>query len=225
MADRDIAEWVGAQTLTTPLVAGDHISFERAGLSLQFDMGAWFVTIETNIAAKLDNNMSNNRILGRMTAGTGTVEWLTIAQTKTWLSLDITNSVTYAGVQIRTAAGTNKQLSYTTDGVARWFNRVSGAESGSNAGANYNLSRCDDAGSVIDTPFTITRSTGLCTITNLTSPLAVFTAAVTFPASTFATLPTASGVTGQTRRVTDRSQRLATSDGTNWRDQDGNILT
>ncbi len=225
MADRDIAEWAGAQTDAEPVVATDLISLYRGGLSYKWDFGTWKTGIDTSLANKLDNSMSNNRILGRMTAGTGIVEWLTAASIKTWLSLDITNNVTYAAIQIRTAAGTNKQLSYTTDGVARWFNRVSGAESGSNAGANYNLTRCDDTGTVIDTPFTITRSTGLCTITNLTTPLAVFTAAVTFPASTFATLPTASGVTGQTRRVTDRAQRLATSDGTNWRDQDGNILT
>jgi hypothetical protein len=42
---------------------------------------------------------------------------------------------------------------------------------------------------------------------------------------TFATLPAATLATSQTVRVSDRNQRLATSDGTNWRDQAGAILT
>ena len=39
---------------------------------------------------------------------------------------------------------------------------------------------------------------------------------VTVGPYTFATVPSASTNTGGTIRITDRSQRLATSDGTNW---------
>ena len=45
------------------------------------------------------------------------------------------------------------------------------------------------------------------------------------PGYTFATLPTPSSASGCTVRVTDRNNRLVTSDNTNWRDQNGTILT
>lgn len=48
---------------------------------------------------------------------------------------------------------------------------------------------------------------------------------IKFPAFTFATLPTPANGNGCTVRVTDRNNKLVTSDGTNWRDQAGAILT
>jgi len=45
------------------------------------------------------------------------------------------------------------------------------------------------------------------------------------PGYTFATLPAPSSASGCTVRVTDRNNRLVTSDNTNWRDQNGTILT
>jgi hypothetical protein len=53
-----------------------------------------------------------------------------------------------------------KSISFRSDNSARINLEVSGTESGSNAGGNFFIRRYSDAGSLIDTPFTITRSTG-----------------------------------------------------------------
>ena len=57
-----------------------------------------------------------------------------------------------------------KSLSFRSDNSARINLEVSGTESGSNAGANFFIRRYSDAGSLIDTPLTITRSTGAITL-------------------------------------------------------------
>lgn len=53
-----------------------------------------------------------------------------------------------------------KSISFRSDNSARINLEVSGTESGSNAGANFFIRRYSDAGALIDTPLTITRSTG-----------------------------------------------------------------
>lgn len=63
------------------------------------------------------------------------------------------------------AAGTNRGIQYFTASTLRWYEFVdSVSEGGSNAGSNYNLSRYSDAGSFLDTPFSILRSSGAVTI-------------------------------------------------------------
>jgi hypothetical protein len=57
-----------------------------------------------------------------------------------------------------------KSLSFRSDNSNRINLEVSGTESGSNAGANFFIRRYSDAGSLIDTPLTITRSTGAITL-------------------------------------------------------------
>src|SRR5215831_4642603 len=48
---------------------------------------------------------------------------------------------------------------------ARWSaGKDTSAESGSNAGSNYSISRYSDAGALIDTPFSINRASGLITM-------------------------------------------------------------
>jgi hypothetical protein len=53
-----------------------------------------------------------------------------------------------------------KTLSFRSDNSNRINLEVSGTESGTNAGANFFIRRYSDAGALIDTPLTITRSTG-----------------------------------------------------------------
>ena len=62
-----------------------------------------------------------------------------------------------------------KSVSFRSDNSNRINLEVSGTESGSNAGANFFIRRYSDAGSLIDTPLAITRSTGniLATTTDL----------------------------------------------------------
>jgi len=61
-----------------------------------------------------------------------------------------------------------KSLSYRSDNSARINLEVSGTESGSNVGADFFLRTFTDAGSLLETPFTIVRSTGVTTIKSLT---------------------------------------------------------
>jgi hypothetical protein len=62
-------------------------------------------------------------------------------------------------------AGQSKIITFRTAGVQRWglySNNV--AESGSNAGSNFVFRRYNDAGTLLGTPISITRSTGQTTI-------------------------------------------------------------
>ncbi len=64
-----------------------------------------------------------------------------------------------------------KSVSFRSDNSNRFNIEVSGTESGSNAGADFFIRRYSDAGSLIDTPLTITRSTGNATFSGiLTTP-------------------------------------------------------
>jgi len=56
-----------------------------------------------------------------------------------------------------------KSVSFRSDNSARINLEVSGTESGSNAGANFFLRAYSDAGALLNTPLTITRSTGNAT--------------------------------------------------------------
>ena len=60
-----------------------------------------------------------------------------------------------------------KSISFRSDNSTRINIEVSGTESGSNAGANFFLRTYTDAGALIETPFQITRSTGLATFKNI----------------------------------------------------------
>jgi hypothetical protein len=68
--------------------------------------------------------------------------------------------------RLTASAGYEKALEWNNDGTPaasapRWrMVATSDAESGSNAGTNWSLSRFSDAGSLIDAPITITRQTG-----------------------------------------------------------------
>lgn len=64
-----------------------------------------------------------------------------------------------------------KSISFRSDNSNRINLEVSGTESGSNAGANFFIRRYSDLGALIDTPFTITRSTGLITLATALSGL------------------------------------------------------
>jgi len=64
-----------------------------------------------------------------------------------------------------------KSVSFRSDNSNRFNIEVSGTESGSNAGADFFIRRYSDAGALIDTPLTITRSTGNATFSGiLTTP-------------------------------------------------------
>ena len=73
-----------------------------------------------------------------------------------------------------------KSISFRSDNSNRINLEVSGTESGSNVGADFFIRRYTDLGALIDTPITITRSTGLITLaTALAGLSASFTASIT----------------------------------------------
>ncbi|MDA8249417.1 MAG: hypothetical protein M0Z28_09570 [Rhodospirillales bacterium] len=65
-------------------------------------------------------------------------------------------------IALTDAAGNSRNLFYETSGVQRWSATTdSTAEGGSNAGSNFLIARFSDAGTFIDNPVYITRSTGV----------------------------------------------------------------
>jgi len=78
-----------------------------------------------------------------------------------------------------------KSISFRSDNSNRINLEVSGTESGSNAGANFFIRRYSDAGALIDTPLTITRSTGAITLAgDLSGTTATFSGAFTLSSLT-----------------------------------------
>jgi hypothetical protein len=76
--------------------------------------------------------------------------------------LPLTGGTLSGQLNINGAAGTTRVLEYTTAGSARWAVYVNGtAESGGNAGSDYQIQRYTDAGAAIDTPLSIIRSSGI----------------------------------------------------------------
>lgn len=68
-------------------------------------------------------------------------------------------------ITVNTAAGNNRGLVLQTAGSNRWVMYVSNsAESGSNVGSDFQILRYNDAGTQIDAPITIARSTGVISI-------------------------------------------------------------
>jgi len=64
-----------------------------------------------------------------------------------------------------TPAGTDTGMFVLTSGLPRWlFGKNTNPESGSNAGADFAVSRYSDAGAWIDNPITIVRSDGVVSI-------------------------------------------------------------
>jgi hypothetical protein len=84
-----------------------------------------------------------------------------IANPTTKLHIDGGASALIANLDADTSIA--KSISFRTNNSARINLEVSGTESGSNAGMDFFIRRYSDAGSLIDTPLTITRSTGNAT--------------------------------------------------------------
>lgn len=82
---------------------------------------------------------------------------------------DFGNGTGAVYLDLNGAAGSDRALVFKTAGVTRWtFNANTSAESGSNAGSNFELYRHTDAGAYIDTVWSINRSTGVTNLKELT---------------------------------------------------------
>jgi len=142
----------------------------------------------SGIIGRLNATSTNNSFLGFASNGTNkwsagnvqsdhrfrifseanSAELITILQTGEF-GIGITNPTTKFHIDGAASAlianldanvSVSKSISFRSDNSNRINLEVSGTESGSNAGANFFIRRYSDAGSLIDTPLTITRSTG-----------------------------------------------------------------
>jgi hypothetical protein len=70
-------------------------------------------------------------------------------------------------IYLQSDAGTARQLTAYSGALLRWnfAFATGGAETGGNVGSNFVVTRYDDAGAVIDNPFSIIRSTGIAAFT------------------------------------------------------------
>ena len=69
------------------------------------------------------------------------------------------NTSTIPSIYINGAANSAKGLRFLTAGLSRWdIQANNGTESGTNAGSNFDITAYDDAGSVIDSPISISRA-------------------------------------------------------------------
>jgi hypothetical protein len=86
--------------------------------------------------------------------------------TRTALGLGTGNSPTFKDLALDDTAGTSRDCQWSTAGSLRWILRCDGtAESGSNAGSNFQLFARDDTGAALGTALSIVRSTQVVTFT------------------------------------------------------------
>jgi hypothetical protein len=161
----------------------------------------------SGIIGRLNGTSTNNAFLGFASAGsnkwsignvqsdqrfrifseTNTSELFTILQTgeigiginnpTTKLHIDTGSSALIANLDANVSIA--KSISFRSDNSNRFNIEVSGTESGSNAGANFFIRRYSDAGSLIDTPLTIARSTGAISLAGtLNGTIANFNGAI-----------------------------------------------
>lgn len=118
-------------------------------------------TFRAIVAADITSALTTPPAIGGTTPSTGA--FTTLAGTVITASTSLTVSRTSgdANVAVDSIAGTARQFVFYTAGSARWTLQVNTtAESGSNAGSNMTITRFSDAGSGLDSPFIILRSTG-----------------------------------------------------------------
>lgn len=123
---------------------------------------------------------ANNAAGGRSTLGLGTSATINTGTsgatipllngTNSWSGQQTFTSTNLAHIYDSPAANT-RGWQFNTSGSTRWIGGVTGGtESGGNASSNFFLNRYSDTGVFIDTPFLVTRSTGVVT---LSQPLPV----------------------------------------------------
>lgn len=85
-----------------------------------------------------------------------------VASSPTFLNLTISNLASSPLLTLNTASGRRRGISSTTGGVGRWILSLGdeGAETGSDAGSNFDLYAFTDAGVNTDLPIQIVRASG-----------------------------------------------------------------
>lgn len=134
--------------------------------TLQFSTSAaarWLLRATTT-AEGGSNSGSNFEVMPRDDAGAALPVALSIVRATSQVAIGNLKVAMADGsaptMLVDAPAGINRDLSFTTAGSTRWILRAtSTAEGGSNAGSDLSLLARSDAGGVVGTVFTITRST------------------------------------------------------------------
>lgn len=123
-----------------------------------FDSVSASVGVLPRRAQVLDIPWNSPGSIGFTTPAPGTFTALTATGTSQTLGSNANASLT---IHMNGAAGSTRNLSFETAGVVRWtWQCTSTAETGSDAGSNYNLIASSDSGTTIDVPISITRTSG-----------------------------------------------------------------
>lgn len=78
-------------------------------------------------------------------------------------SLHVDGGATATRIKLDADNNVARIFSFRTDDLPRWALRVDGNETGTNVGGDFAIRRYNDAGTLIDAPLSITRSTGAST--------------------------------------------------------------
>lgn len=127
----------------------DNVKFTIADLKTQFNNS--YVTLDTSQTITATKQFTTFPILGNQayTASYG-------SEVKLYSSHNADSRWIFNSVGVH-----NKIFSFRVNDLQRWAFRVNqDAESGSNAGTNFEIRRYNDAGTFIDSPISITRSNG-----------------------------------------------------------------
>lgn len=144
--------------LTNVVTARSSLGLGSAALNNTGD----FLVAANNLSDLVSPSTARTNIGLPLGTSGATVPLLSTANT--W---SLTQSLTTGASMDNTVASSARNLTYKTSGSLRWnLSADTTAEGGSNAGSNYSISRYDDSGTIINTPFIITRSTGAVTIAN-----------------------------------------------------------
>jgi hypothetical protein len=98
---------------------------------------------------------------------TGSSEWRCLGVPHAGSYLPLTGGTLTGNLAIDLPSGTSRSVSGSAAGKARWVLELGNAtaETGSNAGSDFAVSRYNDAGTQIGTPFAVARATGNIVIT------------------------------------------------------------
>jgi hypothetical protein len=96
------------------------------------------------------------------TTGNETMSGTLTLTSTTSPQLILTPSSGNSQIDVRAVAGQNALIAFMTGTANRWqIAKNSSAESGGNAGSDFQISRFDDAGAFVDNPLAISRATGI----------------------------------------------------------------
>jgi hypothetical protein len=124
-------------------------------------------TIYKDSVAESGSNAGGNFGINRV-ADNGTDQYQVLWISRSSGQVNFNNAISVGTtLYVSGAAATYRGTYYQTGGVSRWtMGANQSAESGSNAGSDFSIDRYNDSGAWINAPVSISRSTGLVTLSN-----------------------------------------------------------